>query len=307
MPAHCNTFKQHLLRFERRIANLTAEHQYFFRVREESTNESAHLINLATMPAYVVLLSPAPPVAMCRYLRDPSLEMKLTGVNHRPGDQHTSLVNPFDLAPQRISEWTAEEAATLQTRLEKQLGPEYLSTRPGPSGQRLTYIGAEKIIALANEVFGFNGWSSSIRDVKIDYYEEEKPSGKICIGVSVIVRVTLRDGTYHEDVGFGHVENNRSRFQCYEKAKKEGTTDALKRALRQFGNLLGLCVYDKAYVSKVAKVKAVPVKFDENALHRHPDFVVKNEPSGMIKQEKTDLSAQQPPSLRPPQCKDRSR
>ncbi|KAK4251735.1 hypothetical protein C7999DRAFT_27812 [Corynascus novoguineensis] len=218
-----------------------------------------------------------------------------------PGDQHTSLVNPFELAPQRISEWTAEEAATLQARLEKQLGPEYLSTRPGPSGQRLTYIGAEKIIALANEVFGFNGWSSCIRDAKIDYYEEEKSSGKISIGVSVIVRVTLRDGTYHEDVGFGHVENNRNRAQCYEKAKKEGTTDALKRALRQFGNLLGLCVYDKAYVSKVSKVKAVPVKFDENALHRHPDFVVKNEPSGMIKEEKTGLPAQQPPSLRPPQ------
>jgi len=38
-----------------------------------------------------------------------------------------------------------------------------------------------------------------------------------------------------------------------EKAKKEAVSDALKRALRQFGHALGNCVYDKEHVRKVRK------------------------------------------------------
>ena len=100
------------------------------------------------------------------------------------------------------------------------------------------------------------------------------------MGLSVIVRVTLKDGTYHEvcvhgcvlhtvaltnwsgstqDIGYGHIENCKGKAAAFEKAKKEGTTDALKRALRNFGNVLGNCIYDKDYVAKVTKVKATPV------------------------------------------------
>lgn len=42
-------------------------------------------------------------------------------------------------------------------------------------------------------------------------------------------------------------------------AKKEAVTDALKRALRQFGDALGNCVYNKAYLAEVAKMKAPKV------------------------------------------------
>lgn len=42
-------------------------------------------------------------------------------------------------------------------------------------------------------------------------------------------------------------------------ANKEAVTDALKRALRSFGNLTGNCLYDKEYLSKVKSVKAKPV------------------------------------------------
>ena len=90
----------------------------------------------------------------------------------RPGDQHriTSVTtNPFEEAQPRVSEYTAQEIATLQSRLNKQLGPEYISGRDGPGGKKVHYIAAEKCIQLANEVFGFNGWSSSIRDVQVDY------------------------------------------------------------------------------------------------------------------------------------------
>ena len=182
------------------------------------------------------------------------------------------MANPFEEPKQRVSEYTAQEIAILQSRLEKKLGPEYLSSRTGPSGQKVHYIAAEKCIALANEVFGFNGWSSSIQNIQVDFVDENPQTLKISLGLSVIVRVTLRDGTFHEDIGYGHIENCKGKAAAFEKAKKEGTTDALKRAMRNFGNLLGNCIYDKTYLQKVTKIKIAPAKFDEDGLHRHVDY-----------------------------------
>ena len=180
----------------------------------------------------------------------------------RVGDQHkatAATANPFEDVVPRVNEYTAREIATLQSRLNKQLGPEFLSTRAGPAGSKVHYISSDKCINLANEVFGFNGWSSSIREVQVDYVEEVERSGKFNMGISVIMRVTLRDGMYHEDIGYGHIENCKSKAMGFEKVKKEATTDALKRALRSFGNVLGNCIYDKEYVAKVSRIRVAPV------------------------------------------------
>lgn len=195
-----------------------------------------------------------------------------------PGDQHSSsdgqvIENPFEETKPRVSQYTAQEIATLQSRLEKQLGPEYISSRSGPSGQKVHYIAAEKCIQLANEVFGFNGWSSQIKDVQVDFLDENPQTLKINIGISVIIRVTLRDGTYHEDVGYGNIENCKGKAAAFEKAKKEATTDALKRALKNFGNVLGNCIYDKDYLSKITKIKVEKPRWDVANLHRHPDYM----------------------------------
>lgn len=193
----------------------------------------------------------------------------------RPGDQHRdthATVNPFVEQKPHVSEFTAQEIATLQSRLEKQLGPEYISTRPGNGGGKVHYLAAEKVINLANEVFGFNGWSSAIQNVQIDFVDENSQNGKITLGLSTIVRVTLRDGTFHEDIGYGHIENCKGKAAAFEKAKKEAATDALKRALRNFGNVLGNCLYDKDYLAKVQKIKIAPSRWDADNLHRHPDF-----------------------------------
>lgn len=80
-----------------------------------------------------------------------------------------SSANPFEETIQRIDEYTAQEIATLQSRLDKRLGPEYISSRAGPGGQKVHYLAADKCISLANEVFGFNGWSSSIQNIQIDF------------------------------------------------------------------------------------------------------------------------------------------
>ncbi|EXJ64230.1 hypothetical protein A1O7_00566 [Cladophialophora yegresii CBS 114405] len=198
------------------------------------------------------------------------------GDQHKPNGSTTS--NPFEEQPLRITEYTAQEIATLQSRLHRQLGPEYISSRAGPGGSKVHYLAAEKAISLANEVFGFNGWSSSIQNIQIDFVDENPQTGKISLGLSVIVRVTLKDGTHHEDIGYGQIDNCKGKAAAFEKAKKEGTTDGLKRALRNFGNVLGNCVYDKAYLQKVTKLKVGATKWDESMLHRHADFAPKKEP-----------------------------
>lgn len=91
---------------------------------------------------------------------------------YRPGEQHkgvTIALNPFEEVKPRVNEYTAQEIATLSSRLEKQLGPEYISSRPGAAGQKVHYLAADKCINLANEVFGFNGWSSGIQNIQIDF------------------------------------------------------------------------------------------------------------------------------------------
>ncbi|EXJ86600.1 hypothetical protein A1O3_03553 [Capronia epimyces CBS 606.96] len=196
--------------------------------------------------------------------------MPAVGDQHKPSGSHSA--NPFEEQKPRITEYTAQEIATLQSRLNQQLGPEYISARAGPGGSRVHYLAAEKAISLANEVFGFNGWSSSIQNIQIDFVDENPQTGKITLGLSVIVRVTLKDGTHHEDIGYGQIENCKGKAAAFEKAKKEGTTDALKRALRNFGNVLGNCVYDKGYLAKVTKMKVGAPRWDPNLLHRHSDF-----------------------------------
>ncbi|KAK7522257.1 Alpha/Beta hydrolase protein [Phyllosticta citriasiana] len=212
-----------------------------------------------------------------------------TGLGYR------GIANPFEEEKPRISEWTAQEIATLQSRLDKQLGPEYISSRKGPAGRTLYYLPAEKAINLANEVFGFNGWSSSIRDVQIDFVDQSQSSGKISLGLSVIIRVTLKDGTFHEDIGYGHIENAQGKAAAFEKAKKEAATDALKRALRTFGNVLGNCLYDKSYENKISKMKVAPSKWNPDRLHRHPDYAP-------VKQENVKTELQPAADYNPPSC-----
>ncbi|KAG4305716.1 hypothetical protein PORY_000626 [Pneumocystis oryctolagi] len=193
-----------------------------------------------------------------------------------PGDQHRRIYpekfSTFCNVPERqiLIEYTEQETAAVQSLLDRQLGPEYISYRPGVNGVRVHYLEAWKVINLANEIFGFNGWSSSIQNIQVDYIDEFKDSGRLNLGVSVIVRVTLKNGIYHEDIGYGCVENFKGKGAAFEKAKKEGTTDALKRALRTFGNVLGNCLYDKTYLKEIGKIHVTGNKYNLGELYHHP-------------------------------------
>ncbi|WVN88994.1 uncharacterized protein L203_104210 [Cryptococcus depauperatus CBS 7841] len=171
------------------------------------------------------------------------------------------------------SQWSEERIHQLQARLARKLGPEYVTQRPGPGGStKLSYIEGWKVINLANEVFGFNGWTSSIVSLSTDFIDVNK-EGRVSVNVTAIIRITLKDGTYHEDVGCGQGENVRGKGAALDKAQKEAVTDATKRALRTFGNVLGNCLYDKEYTKQVVKMQVPPPKFNHDELERRAEFV----------------------------------
>ncbi|WWC69695.1 uncharacterized protein I206_103638 [Kwoniella pini CBS 10737] len=201
----------------------------------------------------------------------PKMDPDESWISHHGQDQmqQSAFAGPSN---QGNTQWSEERIQMMQGRLRKKLGPEYISQRQGPAGGgKLSYIEGWKVINLANDVFGFNGWSSSIVSLKTDYLDE-KEGGRTSINVTAIIRITLADGTFHEDVGCGQGENLRGKSAALDKAQKEAVTDATKRALRTFGNLLGNCLYDKEYTKEVTKIRVPPARFNQNDLERRPEF-----------------------------------
>lgn len=119
-----------------------------------------------------------------------------------------------------LSKATAAKIAALQAKLNQQLGPEYISTRPGPGGgPKLVYAEGWKIINLANEIFGFNGWSSNLVNLTTDFIDYNEETRRYSVGVTAVMRVTLRDGVFHEDVGYGVLENSKSKGPALDKVR----------------------------------------------------------------------------------------
>jgi len=93
------------------------------------------------------------------------------GDQHLPANDKSGQTNPFTAQQPFITRMSAQEIATLQAKLDRQLGPEYISDRPGAGGAKVHYLEAWKCINLANEIFGFNGWSSNIQNIAVDYVD----------------------------------------------------------------------------------------------------------------------------------------
>lgn len=207
--------------------------------------------------------------------------------------------------------YTENEYETVTKKLEAKLDADEISYRQSAQGN-IAYVEGWRVITIANEIFGFNGWCSEILSHQVDFLESD-PSGRVSTGISCRVRVSLKDGTFHDDIGYGVAENQKSKAAALEKAKKESVTDAIKRALRQFGDRLGNCTYDKVFLRDV---KAPPTfnqphqnippntnRMSANPVHQppHPRTIEVNKPTQSAKplEHKTPAPPARPP-LRPP-------
>ena len=118
----------------------------------------------------------------------------------------------------------------------------------------LSYIESHHAIREANRAFGFDGWSYVIKELTMVSEEKNRNNNHI-IGYIAMVEVVV-GGIMREDVGFGSGIAS-TLADAHEGATKEAVSDAMKRALRTFGDIFGLALYDKKqeHVEKNEKKK----------------------------------------------------
>jgi hypothetical protein len=73
------------------------------------------------------------------------------------------------------------------------------------------------LISFATGERGTRRWSTEIKDFTVDYSDRDK-KGSWDVGVAAVVRVSLPDGSFHEDVGYGDAKGP-SRSQVFGNAR----------------------------------------------------------------------------------------
>jgi len=115
---------------------------------------------------------------------------------------------------------------------------------------KVGYVESHHVIREANSLFGFGEWSYTVKDLKLVSTEQKENQYKKILnyaGYTAIVTLVVMDNgkeVKREDVGFGQ-GIDADAGKAHEGATKEAVTDALKRALRTFGDSFGLALYAK--------------------------------------------------------------
>jgi DNA recombination protein Rad52 len=128
--------------------------------------------------------------------------------------------------------------------LNRKLDPSAI--KPAPAGKFGDYVDGYHVVSEANRIFGNGGWSYEI--TRLQETSRIEVSGGAQVRVSYLCTVKVHVGdTFKEGsavgMGSGKPENLGD---VIESAVKEAETDALKRALRTYGNTFGLALYDKS-------------------------------------------------------------
>ena len=137
----------------------------------------------------------------------------------------------------------------ITAELQKPLDPSAI--KPPAPGKFGDYVDGYHVLTEANRIFGHGGWSYEITRLEQTHgqvfsltgnngpYEQYRCSFFCTVRVNIggVIREGAAVGT-----GNGKPENMGD---VIESAVKESETDALKRALRSFGNTFGLALYEK--------------------------------------------------------------
>ena len=155
-------------------------------------------------------------------------------------------------APQAVPTQTATEALhwdaltpRVTEALAQPLDPQLVSQRKGRGGRSFDYIEGHTVIDQANQIFGFGGWGYElIGDVTLREIEQTNSrTGEVTrsTAYSAVVKVNVPGAPSRVDVGFQAVTDESA--EGHETAFKGTVTDALKRALRSFGDRFGNGLY----------------------------------------------------------------
>jgi DNA repair and recombination protein RAD52 len=128
-------------------------------------------------------------------------------------------------------------------------------------GKAFNYIEGYDVIDRANEIFGFDGWGYRVLGVAQvatgTYTSNGKEKPWALIEASVEVWLTSDPTCRRVDVGHGQAHPADS-IDTLEMQRKGAVTDALKRALRTFGNQFGNELYDKDRDQRDERQPAAP-------------------------------------------------
>lgn len=113
----------------------------------------------------------------------------------------------------------------------------------------LSYLEGFDIIETANKIFGYGNWGYSISSLQSVSQELNQNQNHI-ICYKAVINVVVHDLQHskhvsREDVGFG-TGIAKTLADAHENGAKEAVTDAIKRAMRSFGNQFGNSLYDKS-------------------------------------------------------------
>lgn len=137
------------------------------------------------------------------------------------------------------------------TELEKPLDRSRVKHRPGGGGTQLSYIEGHQAIATANRIFGFGAWGFETLQNELCSVADPA-TGEICgYYYAARIRLTVAGCVSITEEGINAVQegkNPRARIDAHDQARKGAITDALKRALRCYGDQFGLSLYDRDLV-----------------------------------------------------------
>lgn len=148
----------------------------------------------------------------------------------------------------------------------------------GGSRPALSYLETHDVIRRANEVFGFGGWGHEVvelRQLEATPVAKDDKKG-VCVGYICTVRLTVRDCIPTSGVGYGDATEYQAtaKVTAHELAAKEAESDALKRALKNFGDQFGLALYDKQAATSGRVVQPPDPKISDEDAKTLDDLIV---------------------------------
>jgi DNA repair and recombination protein RAD52 len=137
-----------------------------------------------------------------------------------------------------------------RTKLEQPLDPKRVKHRAGGGGMQLSYLKGHDAIDTANRIFGFGNWGYDLQGVELQNVYGE--NGDIIGGYyAARVKLTVAGCVPITEEGVCPIQegrNPRAKIDAHDMARKGAITDAMKRALRCFGDQFGNSLYDSDLV-----------------------------------------------------------
>ena len=149
--------------------------------------------------------------------------------------------------------WDGLPPAVTQ-KLGEPLDEELVSYRKGRKGRTFAYLEGRAAIDQANRVFGFGGWGWEVTGPvelrEVETVDQKTGETHRTHAYAATVRVTVPGSSPRTDVGFHAVVEET--VEGHETAYKGCVTDALKRALRGYGEQFGNGLYGDGAPGDVA-------------------------------------------------------